>query len=217
MVFGIITAVFLALCLSKIFMRKSKSKVFHTLHIVFGIAALITCALHFALTLTLFESRPLSIWITGVLLLIILLLLILSGALKWKCWIKWHRVLTIALVIALISHVSFNIIALDNYKQAAVSISLSDVDVDISKISDGVYIGECDIGYVYAKVRVTVQYGEITNVEILEHRTERGQAAERIADDIIDGQKITVDAVSSATNSSNVIKNAVYNALMGEK
>jgi uncharacterized protein with FMN-binding domain len=215
MIFGIITAIFLALCLSKLFMRKSKSKVFHTLHIIFGIVALIICALHFALALTLFKSRPLSVWITGVLLLIILVLLILCGTLKWKYWIKWHRVLAIASIITLISHVSFNIIALDNYKQAAVQISISDVDV--SKISDGVYIGECDIGYVYAKVRVTVQYGEIINVEILEHRTERGQAAERIADDIIDEQKVTVDAVSSATNSSNVIKKAVYNALTGEK
>ena len=62
-------------------------------------------------------------------------------------------------------------------------------------------------------MEVTVQNGEITNINILEHRHERGKTAEVITDRIVDEQKIDVDAISSATNSSAVIKKAVENAL----
>ena len=71
--------------------------------------------------------------------------------------------------------------------------------------------------FIYAKVEVTVQNGEITNINILEHRNERGKTAEVIADSIVDEQKIDVDAISGATNSSTVIKKAVENALKSRK
>ncbi|MCI8299875.1 MAG: FMN-binding protein, partial [Lachnospiraceae bacterium] len=45
----------------------------------------------------------------------------------------------------------------------------------------------------------------------------RGSRAEVVVDRIIEEQKIEVDAVSGATNSSTVIKKAVENALTGEK
>ena len=65
----------------------------------------------------------------------------------------------------------------------------------------------------YAKVEVTVQNGEITDIIILEHRHEHGKAAETVINEIVDEQRIDVDAVSGATNSSIVIKKAVENAL----
>ena len=86
-------------------------------------------------------------------------------------------------------------------------------DINISDIPDGVYVGEYDVDFIYAKVEVTVQSGEITNINILEHRHERGKTAEVITDSIVDEQKIDVDAISGATNSSIVIKKAVENAL----
>jgi uncharacterized protein with FMN-binding domain len=52
------------------------------------------------------------------------------------------------------------------------------------------------------------------NIVIWEHRNERGEPAERIANDIIVRQEINVDAVSGATNSSSVIKKAVENAFL---
>ena len=85
--------------------------------------------------------------------------------------------------------------------------------VNISQIPDGVYIGEYDVSYIYAKVEVTVKSGEITGISILEHRNDRGESAERIIDEIIERQEIDVDAVSGATNSSTVIKKAVENAV----
>ena len=90
-------------------------------------------------------------------------------------------------------------------------------DINISDIPDGVYVGEYDVDFIYAKVEVTVQNGEITNINILEYRHERGKTAEVITDSIVDEQKIDVDAISGATNSSTVIKKAVENALKSRK
>ena len=101
--------------------------------------------------------------------------------------------------------------SVSDYKQAVKETTFE--EINISDISDGVYIGEYDVNFIYAKVEVTVQNGEITNINILEHRHERGKTAEVIADSIVDEQKIDVDAISGATNSSTVIKKAVENAL----
>ena len=88
-------------------------------------------------------------------------------------------------------------------------------EIDIADVSDGNYIGEYDVNFIYAKVEVTVEEGEIVSINILEHRHERGKAAEKVIEKIIEEQKIDVDAVSGATNSSTVIKKAVENALKG--
>ena len=88
-------------------------------------------------------------------------------------------------------------------------------EVNISDIPDGVYIGEYDVNFIYAKVEVDVSGGKIIDVRILEHRQERGKAAETVANEIVDEQRIDVDTVSGATNSSIVIKKAVEVALKG--
>ena len=102
-----------------------------------------------------------------------------------------------------------------DYRQAVRETTFE--DIHISDIPDGVYVGEYDVDFIYAKVEVTVQNGEITNINILEHRHERGKTAEVITDSIVDEQKIDVDAISGATNSSTVIKKAVENALKSRK
>lgn len=98
-----------------------------------------------------------------------------------------------------------------DYKQAVNDIVVK--EIDIVKIPDGAYIGECDVNFIYAKVEVIVQNGKIHNINILEHKNERGKAAEPVVDRIVDEQKIGVDAVSGATNSSTILKKAVENAL----
>ncbi len=98
-----------------------------------------------------------------------------------------------------------------DYKQAVEEITFE--EINISDVSDGVYIREYDVNFIYAKVEVTVENGEIKSVNILEHRQERGKAAESVTDKIVDEQKIDVDAIAGATNSSTVIKKAVENAL----
>ena len=102
-----------------------------------------------------------------------------------------------------------------DYKRAVGETTID--EIDIADVSDGIYIGEYDVNFIYAKVEVTVENGKIVSINILKHRHERGKAAETIIDKIIDEQKIDVDAVSGATNSSTVIKKAVENALKGEQ
>lgn len=98
-----------------------------------------------------------------------------------------------------------------DYKQA-VRETIFD-EIDVANVSDGIYMGEYDVNFIYAKVEVTVVNGKIVNINILEHRHERGKAAETVIKKIIEEQKIDVDAISGATNSSTVIKKAVENAL----
>ena len=80
---------------------------------------------------------------------------------------------------------------------------------------DGDYSGECDVGYIYAKVDVSVSDGIIENIELIEHRNERGAAGEGVIDEILAKQSVEVDAISGATNSSRVIMKAVENAFSG--
>ncbi len=102
-----------------------------------------------------------------------------------------------------------------DYKRAVRETTFGEINV--ADISDGIYMGEYDVNFIYAKVEVTVENGKIISINILEHRNERGKAAETIIDKIIGEQKIDVDAISGATNSSTVIKKAVENALKGEQ
>ena len=58
-------------------------------------------------------------------------------------------------------------------------------NINISNVPDGVYVGEYDVDFVYAKVEVTVQNGVMTNIDILEHKNGRGKPAEAVADRIV--------------------------------
>ena len=100
----------------------------------------------------------------------------------------------------------------ENYRNKIREIHIQ--DVDISEVEDGVYIGEYDAGYIYAKVEVIIENGIIAELRILEHGNERGKAAEVVTEEIKRQQKLDVDAVTGATNSSSVIKKAVQNALV---
>jgi len=117
----------------------------------------------------------------------------------------------ICLLIGLVSLGSYTKEVYD-YRQDVKNIVIT--DVDISQIADGAYIGEYNVSLIYAKVEVIVQNGKIEEITLLEHKNERGKAAEKIIGDIIAQQSLDVDAVSSATNSSLVIKKAIENALL---
>ena len=85
--------------------------------------------------------------------------------------------------------------------------------VDIGKVADGTYEGYSETMMVKAKVLVTVESGKITDIEILQHDCGKGHPAEAMIDDMIANNTVEVDAVSGATASSAVIKDAVRNAL----
>lgn len=90
-------------------------------------------------------------------------------------------------------------------------------NVDLQTIENGTYYGDCDVGYIRAQVRVVIRDHVITEIELLEHYNDRGAAADVLPNQMIEQQRIDVDAVSGATSSSRVIQEAVYNALTGER
>ncbi len=86
-------------------------------------------------------------------------------------------------------------------------------DIQIENIEDGAYTGGFDAKLVSAKVRVTVENGQVTDIQLLEHENGQGAAAEVIVETVIQEQSLMVDAVSGATSSSHVILKAIENAL----
>lgn len=124
----------------------------------------------------------------------------------------WKKVLTaiILIVIFLSIGISGYLMSIKKYQTDVQNMTFT--HIDISKIRDGTYVGDCDVNFIYAKVQVTVKDGKLENIELLEHKHERGKTAERIITDMKEEQRIDVDVVSGATNSSIVIKKAVENA-----
>ena len=100
---------------------------------------------------------------------------------------------------------------LKEYRERIKSITIE--DIDISKLSDGKYIGSYDAILNYAKVEVTVVDGKITDVVFIEYKRVRGESAEDVIDKVKAQQTLQVDVVTGATNSSNVILKAIENAL----
>ena len=85
--------------------------------------------------------------------------------------------------------------------------------IDLTKVVDGVYEGQCDTGVVRARVQVTVRDHRMESIELLEHENGRGTPAEAILGQMVQEQTTAVDAVSGATCSSKVIRKAVENAI----
>lgn len=86
--------------------------------------------------------------------------------------------------------------------------------------ADGVYEGSANGMGGAVKVSVTVSGGKITAVEVVEHNETAGisdPAIEQIPAKIVDAQSTDVDAVASATVTSEAIKEAVKAALSGEE
>ncbi|MBD5444567.1 MAG: FMN-binding protein [Lachnospiraceae bacterium] len=85
--------------------------------------------------------------------------------------------------------------------------------VDLNTVADGEYIGVCQNKILIAVVRVCVQNHEITNIEVIEHKDSYMEQAEKIAGEVCAGQTLDVDAVSSATFTSDTVLKAIENAL----
>ena len=101
------------------------------------------------------------------------------------------------------------------YKNEVADIQIK--DIDMSKIPDGKYTGECDVNFIDAKVVVEVKNKKIINITIVKHKNGRGKPAEKVVDEVKEKNSLQVDAVSGATNSSKVILKAIENALSNSK
>ncbi|MBN7575871.1 MULTISPECIES: FMN-binding protein [Clostridium] len=103
------------------------------------------------------------------------------------------------------------LISVRNYQRTIKGLTIN--KVDLSKIPDGKYIGSYDVNLISAKVSVTVKNHKIENIDLLEHKTDRGKPAEVIPDMVVKAQSLQVDNISGATNSSKTILKAIENAL----
>lgn len=173
----------------------------------------ILCFLHIILVFSVLKNRNIFVIILGIVsLLLMFLLIFLCHIIKErKNKIFWHRVLTILVGICIIGHMVTYFMDFNEYQRKIEMITIN--DIDLNSVKDGIYEGEYDAGYIYAKVEVRIKDGKIVKVNILEHRNERGRKAEIIINDVIEMQKIDVDVISGATNSSNVIKKAIEKAI----
>lgn len=173
----------------------------------------ISCFIHIIFVVPVLKNRSIFVNATGIASVLFMFLLIcLCHMIKdKKKRICWHRVLAIIMAICAVSHIIAYIVDFKDYQQKVSNIVFD--DIELANIKDGVY----DAGYISARVEVEIKNSEIVSAILLEHRNERGKSAESILDDVIDKQEIDVDAVSGATNSSNVIKKAIQIAIKGSK
>ena len=82
------------------------------------------------------------------------------------------------------------------------------------KLQDGVFSDEYRKGPVKTVVEVKIKNNKILSVNILSHRTMRGNKAEAVIPDrIVQSQSTDVDIVSGATYSSLAIMNAAQRAI----
>lgn len=123
---------------------------------------------------------------------------------------KVIRIAVILLCIVFIGVVGFKTWSEKLVKEA---MELEDVAIDLSKVEDGTYEGHSELGPVIVDVKVTVKKGKITEIEIVNHQNGLGQPANVIVDEMVDKNTYDVDAISGATVSSEIIMNAVNNAL----
>ena len=119
-------------------------------------------------------------------------------------------VISALLVIGLFAG-GFYLKAIGDYKAKVNALTFD--EIDLTKVNDGIYEGQCDTGIVRARVQVTVRDYRMESIELLEHENGRGTPAEAILDQMLQNQTTAVDAVSGATCSSKVIRKAVENAL----
>jgi uncharacterized protein with FMN-binding domain len=128
---------------------------------------------------------------------------------------KTKKSIIVTVLLAVIAIAAFfgirYLLSVRDYQSAVQNLTYSGVDIEA--VPDGVYEGDCDVNFIYAKVSVEVRDGKITDIKLVEHKNERGSTAEVIVDEIVAAQSLDVDVVSQATNSSKVIKKAIDNAL----
>lgn len=195
---------------------KKADNVLMKMHKYFSAAFIVLCCCHIIFVFPVIQTRHLAVCITGIATVLVFLFIVAvyhKMRNDHKIMLHWHRLFSILILICAVGHVVAYYIDFGSYQSKVKNIHLQEIDTD--SLADGQYIGECDVGYIYAKVRVTISRGQIEQIDILEHRNEKGAKAEKVAENITDTQDFPVDAISGATNSSKVIQGAIQNALKG--
>ena len=86
-------------------------------------------------------------------------------------------------------------------------------DIDMETVEDEIFEGHSELAPVKVDVKVLVENHKLIKVELLRHECGLGHPADVIVDKMVEQNTWDVDAVSGATVSSEIIKNAVNKAL----
>lgn len=86
-------------------------------------------------------------------------------------------------------------------------------DIDMETVENGIFEGHSELDLVKVDVKVLVKNHKLIKVELLRHECGLGHPADVIVDKMVEQNTWGVDAVSGATISSGIIKNAVNKAL----
>lgn len=86
-------------------------------------------------------------------------------------------------------------------------------NIVMNDVDDGNYEGDVETMLIKVKVNVTVNDHRIQQIDILKHDNGFGAPAEDMIESMIQNNDYQVDIISGATYSSEVIKNAVNQAL----
>ena len=219
MILGIITAVVFAfVAAAGLTIRLPQGswlrRTLRAAHRPLGYLLLALSAAHLLLALKLIHQRPPIMLAAGFAMFGCALFSCFSRALfakNAKRGMLLHRLSGLIMALLLVVHIAFGVGSLINYQREMAAVSISNVSVE--NLPDGDYEGVCDVGYIKARVCVTIEDGRMTKIELLEHRNERGAAGEGVVERMLNAQSTQVDTVSGATNSSRVIQKAVENAL----
>lgn len=216
-VFGYLSLICFCMLVAKWVARRCNlikiDKFLMRIHRPVSLLLIVFCILHISFVIPVLRNRNILVNVSGVLAIVFMLGLIFPcHVLKQKeRRMKWHRIYTILMTVCIVWHIVVYFMDFREYKKNVENIAFE--NIELSDVEDGTYVGEYDGGYIYAKVEVIIEDGRIISINLMEHRNERGKTAEVIVDNVVATQRIDVDAVSGATNSSNVIKKAIENAI----
>ncbi len=199
-------------------------------HIWIGVIFIITSVLH-----ALFSSQEILSINYGTAAIIVGAFLAAMYIVKRRVlrssWLIVHRLLTVMLIVFLGLHIydiggapaTTRLIAeitgkIQTAESSEQLLALAaDVSNDTSKYIDGTYTGVADGFGTDLTVDVTIEGGQITDIQIVSHNEVGAkyyaQAMETVPAEIIATQSVNVDSVSGATYTSMGIKNAVADAL----
>jgi Uncharacterized protein conserved in bacteria len=87
-------------------------------------------------------------------------------------------------------------------------------NLDVSGIENGTYSGKYNGGRFSNEVKVTVQGGKITNIEVVKSvRFEKPESTSELLKKVIDKQDTDIDIISGATVTSKAYLKSIENAL----
>lgn len=129
--------------------------------------------------------------------------------------INLKRTITIAIIIIVVVVIGILSALMIQSNKVTKSVRTMPInEVDLTNVSDGVYLGNFSYaGFTY-EVVVTVKDKKIEEIKVLKNRnTKYAKIAEGVIEKVIQAQSLKVDAVSGATTTSKALLKAIENAL----